>query len=397
MSPEFAFFWLAICSYNCGMVQFPAKKYSKSALYLCALAALFAGQCIVLAQLSGNGNFLVPLSDPQVSLGTPILTNGQVQLPLNGEPDVAYVIESSPDFVNWTPIATNNDLGVTRMITVDADAGHYYRASRAPRPLAIYAVAARGNVNLAGTGQTTDSFNSADSAFSTDGQYDKTKARTNGAVASTGGNVFLGNHTLGGDLFLGLTATLSLSNSFQVFGTIHTNQPITFPDVVLPNVSWLDAPLTGAVHDFTESGYYVVNDNSNLVVEAGVVAVLNVTTPYFGSVPQIHGGITNSGTAYIFLNGPTNAFINRNWASDASNQAKNLCIFGMPALVSLTGPNMSSTNFAGVIYAPSAAITLNGGGISSGYQGSLVTKTIALNGHVQFHFDEDLLTNGPYR
>lgn len=379
------------------MVRFPAKAWCIGTPYLgCAFGLLFAAQCLTLAQLSGNGNFVVPLSDPQVSLGPPILTNGQVQLSLNGESGISYVIQSSSDFLNWTPVATNNDPGTLRTIIVDADAAHYYRASRAPRPLFTFALAARGNMNLQGNGQTTDSFNSADPAFCTNGQYDKTKARTNGAVAS-GGNIALGEHLIGGDLFAGTTATIS-SNiiAHQVLGTIHTNQTLAFPDVVLPNVPWLAAPLTESGHDFTVSGYYVVTDSSNLVVEPGVTVALNVTTPAFGPLIQILGGMTNSGTAYIFLNGPTNAFLSQYFPNNAIGQAKNLCIFGLPPLDQFS-VGISNTNFTGVIYAPSARLNVNGGGTADGLTGSLVAGSILMNGHVQFHFDEDLLTNGPCR
>ena len=381
------------------MVGFPLRRLAKSTRYFgCALAALFIGQSLVHAQLSGNGNFVVPLSDPMVSLRAPVLTNGQVQLTLNGEVGVSYVIESSPDFVNWTPVATNSDSGTTRTITLDAGAAHYYRASRAPLPLATFALAARGNMNLLGNGQTTDSFNSSDPTSSTDGRYDKTKALTNGAVASAAGMVFLGNHLVGGDLYIGPAATVSSNTlTHQVLGTIHTNATVAFPDAALPNVSWLDAPISDSVHDFTTNGYYLVNDSSNLIVEPGVTVILNVTTtPTFQSLVKIHGGVTNSGTAYIFLNGCTNAYVYRNLADDASNRAKNLCYIGLPSLISVLVVDLS-TNIPCVIYAPSASATINGGGLSDNFIGSLTLGSLQMNGHYQFHFDEDLLTNGPCR
>jgi hypothetical protein len=361
-----------------------------------AIVALFASQCLAYAQLSSNGNFVVPLSDPQVSLSGPVLTNGQVQLSINGEPGISYVIESSPDFVNWSPIATNSDSSASRTIIVDADAAHYYRASRTPLPLAVFSLATRGNLILNGNGQTTDSFNSADPAFSTDGQYDKTKRGANGTLASAQGIINIGSHVIGGNVMLGQSAQYTSATN-QVLGVICTNQTLAFPEVMLPHVPWLAAPLTTSGYHFTTDGYYFVIGNSNLIVEAGVTVVLNVTTkPTFQSIVKIHGGATNSGTAYIFLNGCTNAFLYRNFADDASYRAKNLCYFGLPSLQSFaTGDSI--TNILCVIYAPSANANINGGGLSDNFIGSMTAGSMLVNGHYQFHFDEDLLTNGPSR
>jgi hypothetical protein len=44
------------------------------------------------------------------------------------------------------------------------------------------------------------------------------------------------------------------------------------------------------------------------------------------------------------------------------------------------------------IYAPNADLTLNGGGNNNGLIGSSITKSIKMNGHYTFHFDEHLST-----
>jgi hypothetical protein len=50
----------------------------------------------------------------------PVAPAGQFGFTLLGQSNVTYVIESSPDLVNWTPIATNYDLVNIRAITVPA-------------------------------------------------------------------------------------------------------------------------------------------------------------------------------------------------------------------------------------------------------------------------------------
>jgi hypothetical protein len=50
-----------------------------------------------------------------------------------------------------------------------------------------------------------------------------------------------------------------------------------------------------------------------------------------------------------------------------------------------------------VIYAPDAAFSLGGGGNNNyDFVGGSVTKTVSINGHFNFHYDE-CLKNGPAR
>ena len=56
--------------------------------------------------------------------------------------------------------------------------------------------------------------------------------------------------------------------------------------------------------------------------------------------------------------------------------------------------------FTGVLVAPSADLTLNGGGNSNeDFCGSLMVNSARFNGHFSFHYDESLLnsaSNGRY-
>jgi choice-of-anchor A domain-containing protein len=77
-------------------------------------------------------------------------------------------------------------------------------------------------------------------------------------------------------------------------------------------------------------------------------------------------------------------------------RAANLSYYGLPSNTSI---NFSGNGtFTGTIYAPNAAVTLSGsGGNDYDIVGSVIAKTVTINGHFQFHFDEDLLTSGPAR
>ena len=261
-------------------------------------------------------------------------------------------------------------------------------------------IGAVGNIDFNGNGVATDSYNSYKTNLSTLGQYDSTKTSTNGNIASEGGLIDLGNHTIQGNEYLGPGATNN--NNGTVTGKIYYDYNVEFPDVSIPTDanSWSIANTTNIsgtpTYVFRTSGNYRVLSDRPVVVNSNVVVNLNVTAPTFGpSSILIHGGITDSGTARFFINGPTAITITGNTAVDASNRPENLWFLGLP---SLTGITYSGTSmFIGVIYAPQAAFTLNGGGNASGVQGSAVVGSISMNGHYNFHYDESLATRGPTR
>ena len=270
------------------------------------------------------------------------------------------------------------------------------------QPLITFAFAAINTIQMNGNGLAADSFNSSLPGLSTNGQYDPTKTSTNGNVASVGGPVDFGNHSISGNLYLGAGASSTVPSS-QVSGSIYNDFNVSFPDVVLPTTTWLPAStgLLGGLlssvmgHDFTTSGDYYVTDSSSIQVEAGANVRLRVDTANFNPA-NIHIVSSNgvSGTLTIYQVTGTST-MNGNVTVD-SGRARNFYYLGMPGVTNITYGGSSS--FVGVVYAPEANLTLNGGGNNNGIVGSSVTKSIiAMNGHYNFHFDEDLLSSGPIR
>jgi hypothetical protein len=148
-------------------------------------------------------------------------------------------------------------------------------------------------------------------------------------------------------------------------------------------------------YDFTTSGDYYVADSSNIQVEPGVSVRLRVDTTSFNPA-SIHILATNgvSGSLAIYQVSGT-ATMSGSVTVD-SGRARNLYYYGLPGVTSITYGGSSC--FVGVVYAPQANLTLNGGGSNNGLIGSSLTKSIiAMNGHYNFHFDEDLLNSGPSR
>ena len=56
-----------------------------------------------------------------------------------------------------------------------------------------------------------------------------------------------------------------------------------------------------------------------------------------------------------------------------------------------------NASYIGTVYAPEAQFTLNGGGAgsTSDYQGSCIVNSVVMNGHFNFHYDENLKRTGP--
>ena len=74
---------------------------------------------------------------------------------------------------------------------------------------------------------------------------------------------------------------------------------------------------------------------------------------------------------------------------------QNFYYYGLPGVTSITlGGN---STYIGVIYAPEASLTLNGGGNANNLEGAAIVGSVTLNGKYDFHYDESLATNGPSR
>jgi hypothetical protein len=75
----------------------------------------------------------------QITIPTPLVltnpsySNGQFQFTLTGDATATYVILSSTDFVNWSPVATNTSTLAVRQITNNVSGSRtYFRARLGP-------------------------------------------------------------------------------------------------------------------------------------------------------------------------------------------------------------------------------------------------------------------------
>jgi hypothetical protein len=202
---------------------------------------------------------------------------------------------------------------------------------------------------------------------------------------------------------LGPTASLN-SGTNQVTGTVYSDYNYDYPDVVLPDTSsWfpLLAPPGGTIdgvtytYCFTNSGDYIIPSMSGSVY-VGTNAQVRLLVQSGGSDSVLVAGNGAMVGAKLTMYIASPSFTIGSSGSIDGGRAANLAYYGLPSNTSITFKGNAA--FTGTIYAPEAAITLVGGGSDTyDFVGSCIGKSVTINGHFMFHFDEDLLTDGPSR
>jgi hypothetical protein len=286
-----------------------------------------------------------------------------------------------------------------------------YRAIRVGTsnvPLFTVVMAAKLNLTFSGNNVNTDSFDSGNTNLSTNGRYDSTKTSTNGTVASVSGIVAVGNANINGSVLLGPGATDSIKNNGVITGGTYDDFNPNFTDVTLPSASWVPAVvqavpmlIDGVLYNYVfgygvaSSGDYTITGLSGNVyvgTNSNIRLLLNGNASP-GNI-RVAGPGGNSGHLTIYMNGPS--FTLSGQSTVDGGTASNLSYFGTTnnTSISLSG----NAAFTGTIYAPEADFSLGGGGNNTyDFVGSSVTKSVTMNGHFNFHFDEALLRNGAAR
>jgi len=270
---------------------------------------------------------------------------------------------------------------------------------------------AKDSIDLSGNNIKTDSFDSADATKSTGGAYDSAKAQDNGDVATNssiidtldiwnadiyghvstgpGGNAKIGPNGSVGDKAWHAAGKKGLEPGFFT-----DDMNVSFPDVTLPAGGTWYAPAAGTLSG-TSYTYLLTGGNyqmSSLSMSASKVMYISGN-----SVLYVTGDISLKGNsaiqiaagASLTIYAAGDVDIGGNGVANLSGNAANFYLKGLP---SATSVKMSgNAAFTGVIYAPSAALTLGGGGSTDyDFVGASISNTIKLNGHYKFHYDENL-------
>jgi hypothetical protein len=285
-------------------------------------------------------------------------------------------------------------------------------------PLFSVAVLTRSNFDMNGNGCTVDAFNSTNALYSVLGQYSPLLRMTNGGDIATDsaivGDINLGNGNIYGHVYTGPGTAQSAvqvgangavgstvwqaSNSGIQPGYWSGDFNMAIPDVSTPSFvgQGLPAPTNGAYQ--LNGGTYTTAGSLN--------APLNITGPTIlwlqNSLSQgITIAATNNASLVLYIGttntgSPVSVSIGGNGSLNSPGYAKNLQIYGLPSLTSISFHGNGA--FAGTIYAPEADMTGGGGGNNNtDTSGSMVVKSVTLNGHWNFHYDQSLKNIGPSR
>lgn len=275
------------------------------------------------------------------------------------------------------------------------------------------AMVAKGKIDLSGNNIKTDSFDSSDPNYSTAGQYDPAKVKSNGDVATNSGltnSLEIGNANIWGHVATGPGGSISIGPNGAVgdadWQGSHTGiQPgwssddmnVSFADVEEPFTGGYSTPskqlINGEWIDYVidhDGDWQLSTLNKPLLVKTNIQAVLLVTDSI-----NLSGNdyilIQKGASLKLYMKGPT-ASIKGNGVINLGGNATNFYYFGMTNNTSLSlGGN---GEFIGVIYAPSANFELGGGGSAfQDFIGASVTASVKMNGHFKFHYDENINRN----
>jgi hypothetical protein len=318
-----------------------------------------------------------------------------------------------------TPSNPTVPMGWLATIGLDSESSTQYNA-RAVQVTTIrnsiwnHAMVAKGSINLNGNNITTDSFDSSDPNHSTNGLYDSSKRKDHGDVATDStiiDSLSVGNANLygraatgpGGSIAIGPNGVVGdlawhQSNTGIEPGWTNNDMNVYFPSVTVPFSSGF-TPQSGSIG--STSYNYLLNGGSTGATY--VMSNLSLSGKQVMMVTNqvkllITGSLSVSGNAYIeiaqgsslylYMQGSSASIGGNGMVNDTGN-ATNFVYMGTPSNTSLSFSGNGT--FTGLIYAPSAAFTLGGGGNNTqDFVGASITGTVSMNGHFNFHYDEAL-------
>ncbi len=327
---------------------------------------------------------------------------------------LGHVAENNP--YAYAPQTMFAGIGLTAPQTLPTINRQVYVRTKVD-PLFNVAMAALQTIDISGHNVTSDSFNSADTNYSTLGLYDPAKREAHGDIVTDDTIVNalnMGNATIYGSIKTGPNGSIQCGPNGLVGDLnwtgpgIETNHSandmnVLFPDVVEPAGSLLwtypplytGAPINGQTYQYvfpTSGNYTIASITGGVFIGTNANVQIRVT-----SAISISGGagivISPGGSLKIYMVGASASFGGQGVGNQTGNAAS-FYYFGLPSNTSLSFSGNAS--FIGAIYAPEADFNLKGSGNSTttDFVGSSVTKSVKMTGNYNFHYDENLRRNG---
>lgn len=272
------------------------------------------------------------------------------------------------------------------------------------------AMASRRGITMNGNNILIDSYDSGDPNHCTPlGRYDPATAKAGGDVASAEGFIDVGNNDIKGKLYTGpinagqydvgpngSVGSMAWSGPGIQPGWYFNDFNMDFISVDPPYTTGLPpGPLGGTdTNAWTlGNGQYYYSGNVRMNAQKTIL-VQGIATVYVTGNFEMLGAINLAPGAQLklYVGGQQTRLNVVNNSPDGN--AFNFQYYGLPSnlLISWTG----NDEYLGTIYAPEAAFRLGGGGSDIyDFQGSCVVNSVTINGHFNFHYDENLRRRGP--
>jgi hypothetical protein len=374
-----------------------------------AMALAEAGVEEALAQLNPSA-LLFNTNINRGANGWTLESDGTYHAPRRTLPDGYYDVVLTAD-VYPRIYAT----GYVRIPTLSATVSRAVAVTTADLGLFRAAMAARANIDLKGNNIATDSFDSMDPNHSTNGLYDKAKRKANGDVASLEGLINVQNADVRGTLYTGPGGSMYIGSQGSVGdlswplggglqeGHYKNDFNMDFPDVLPPYETGL--PPAAGTYNGTNYTWYLGNNNYmctgskdvRLMTGDKVLVVGQATVYVTGDFIMLGASsitIAPGASLKLYVGGKNTSITTLNNGGNCAT----FSYFGLPGNenITLSGNDL----LLGTIYAPNANLTLAGSGDPKtpfDFQGACAVNTITMNGHFNFHFDENLRRAGLVR
>ena len=394
---------LSLASYL-WLIHMQNKMVSRSQHWHLAMAHAEAGVEEALAQL--NHKFSTNLNRAANGWGGPANgVFGPVVRNLRGGAYKATISTDQIPVILSTGYATNAISGgvVSRTVRVNAATASAFQVG----------MAAKLNITFKGNNVHTDSYDSADPAH--DDPLNPLEVKAGGDVASTDGIVDVGNANINGKILTGPIGTYS-------FGPNGYAGPIGFTGPGLFDSTWYKNDFNA---DFKDVDPPYDSSSSLPPLEIKVMGknatnywLLANGDYYYAGSPALNGmNIVVTGNARLYVTGDfvlpnlgsqiyigTGATLKLFVGTTAGAAAKTVLTvvnatpgseaatfqyYGLPSNNDVVWNG--NDKFKGTVYAPEAVFTAGGSGSTIyDYQGACVVYEVVMNGHFNFHYDENL-------
>lgn len=279
------------------------------------------------------------------------------------------------------------------------------------RPISSFseAIMSVGTLDLTNQNIVIDSYDSTDSAKSTNGLYDVTKRQENGDIATDGNLIEAGNAHIYGDVATNSGTVVGAANITGTQRTDFYQEPIP---VGAPSWSAINGVVTTVTNTTTLNASASKGSSASRYQLSAISVSGNETLTLAGNPDgsttyieiYVTGDVSVTGNAQIVVQPGVSAKIyfvgnvdvSGNGLINSKNQPLDLQLYGIqpPADTSKHVNLGGNGQISAAVYAPGHDVAINGGGTNGHVFGSAVGKTVTMTGVTNLHYDEALGSGG---